>query len=298
MNFLIRSLFVILLSFSAAAFSQEDSAGEMTQEEFLNSLQYQSGTVKITQANAQLNLKPGYKFLAHEDARRVLEDFWGNPPDESVLGLIIPDNAALSEDHSWAVVVSYNDEGYVSDEDANEINYDDLLKQMQEEALASNEALKEAGYSTSKLIGWAQAPRYDAATKRLFWAKEIAFEGEEGHTLNYDIRVLGRQGYLSLEAIADIGDLKRVNEGMKDILPMAQFNPGNTYADYNSSTDKVATYGIGALVAGGVAAKTGLLAKIGAMLLAGKKIIAVAVIALFGFIGKWFMKKKQNKTVQ
>jgi uncharacterized membrane-anchored protein len=82
-------------------------------------------------------------------------------------------------------------------------------------------------------------------------------------------------------------------------LPMAQFTIGNTYADHNPDTDKVAAYGVGALVAGGVAAKTGLLAKIGAMLIAGKKIIVVAVLALFGFLGKLFMKKKdKNKTVE
>jgi uncharacterized membrane-anchored protein len=300
MSLLLRSTFAFLLLLSTQVFAQEEASDEgMTEEQFLQSLQYQSGNVAIKEAKASLKLKPGYRFLGQEDARSVLEDFWGNPPDESVLGLIIPDSAPLSDDHSWAVVVTYNDEGYVSDADANEIDYAEMLAQMKADTDEANAYRKEQGYESISLIGWAEKPRYDAASKRLYWAKELSFEGEENNTLNYDIRVLGRQGYLSLEAIADMGDLKRVNEGMKEILPMAQFDAGNTYAEHNPDTDKVAAYGLGALVAGGVAAKTGLLAKIGAILIAGKKVIVVAVLALFGFLGKLFMKKKdKNKTVE
>jgi uncharacterized membrane-anchored protein len=115
--------------------------------------------------------------------------------------------------------------------------------------------------------------------------------------LNYDIRVLGRQGYLSLEAIAGMSDLKRVNDGMKEILPMAQFDTGNTYADYDSKTDKTAAYGVAALVAGGIAAKTGLLAKLGAILLAGKKLILLLFVGIAGFFKKLF-GKKDKKTVE
>jgi uncharacterized membrane-anchored protein len=300
MSFLIRSALALSLMFSAQVFSQEEASGQMNEADFLKSLQYQSGTVKINEANAQLNLKPGYRFLAQQDARRVLEDFWGNPPDDSVLGLVIPDNAPLSGDHSWAVVVTYNDEGYVSDEDANKIDYADMLKEMQAGTKEANSERKKEGYGAIDLVGWAETPHYDAASRRLYWAKELSFEGEKEHTLNYDIRVLGRKGYLSLEAVASINDLKRVNDGMKEILPMAQFTAGNTYADYDSSTDKAAAYGIGALVAGGVAAKTGLLAKLLAVLLAAKKAVIAGVVALFGFFAKLFGKKDKNKnnTVQ
>jgi uncharacterized membrane-anchored protein len=297
MSLFIRSAFVFLLLFSTQVFAQEEAASATSQEDFLKSLQYQSGAVSITEAKAKLNLKPGYRFLAQADARRVLEDFWGNPPDESVLGLIIPDSAPLSDDHSWAVVVTYSDEGYVSDEDASKTDYAELLKTMQSDTVASNEARKEQGYEPIILVGWAETPRYDAASKRLYWAKELSFGGEKTNTLNYDIRVLGRQGYLSLEAIAGMSDLKRVNDGMKEILPMAQFDAGNTYADYDSKTDKTAAYGVAALVAGGIAAKTGLLAKLGAILLAGKKLILLLFVGIAGFFKKLF-GKKDKKTVE
>ncbi len=298
MNLFIRAAGAALLCFSGLAYPQASDDPAAQAKALLDSLQYQTGLVAVNEAKAQINLKPGFRYLAKADARKVLEQYWGNPPDETVLGLIIPEKDPLGADHSWAVVVTYNEEGYVSDEDANEIDYADLLKEMQADTKESNEYRKSEGYEEIELIGWAEQPRYDTASKRLYWAKELAFAGSTEHTLNYDIRVLGRQGYLSLEAVASIKDLNRVNEGMKQILPMAQFEVGNTYADYNPSTDKLAAYGLAALVGGGVAAKAGLFAKLGALLLAGKKFIVLILVGIGAFLKKIFGKKDSNKTVE
>jgi uncharacterized membrane-anchored protein len=298
MNLLIRAAGAALLCFSGLAVAQTPDDREAQAKALLASLQYQTGSVAMSEANARIDLQPGFRFLQRQDARKVLEEYWGNPPDESVLGLIVPENAPLDDKHSWAVMVTYSDEGYVSDEDANKINYTDLLKEMQTNARDANEERKKQGYPTSELVGWAEPPRYDASSKRLYWAKEVSFEGDTEHTLNYDIRVLGRKGYLSLEAIGSMGDLGRINDGMKRILPMAQFEAGNTYADYNANTDKLAAYGLAALVGGGIAAKAGLFAKFGALLLAGKKFIVIIFIAIAGFFKKLFGKKDSNKTVE
>lgn len=298
MNLLIRAASAALLCFSGLVFAQATGDQEAQAKALLNSLQYQTGTVAVPEAKAQLDLKSGFRYLGKADARKVLEQYWGNPPDDTVLGLIVPDKDPLGTDHSWAVVVTYNDEGYVSDEDANEIDYADLLKEMQAGTKESNEARKSQGYQAIELVGWAEPPRYDAVTKRLYWAKELAFEGTNENSLNYDIRVLGRQGYLSLEAVASIKDLNKVNDGMKQILPMAQFYAGNGYADYNPSTDKMAAYGLAALVGGGVAAKAGLFAKLGALLLAGKKFIIFIILGIGAFFKKLFGKKDSNKTVE
>jgi uncharacterized membrane-anchored protein len=53
----------------------------------------------------------------------------------------------------------------------------------------------------------------------------------------------------------------------------------------------MAEYGLGALIAGGVAAKLGLFAKIGAFLLAFKKVLFIGLAALGGFLFKLFKKK-------
>lgn len=275
---------------SGAVFAQED---EMAQ--FLRSLSFRTGQVAIPEAHATLDVADGFKYLGHDDTRKVLEDLWGNPPDDEVIGLIVPDDADLASDHSWAVLVTYSDEGYVSDADAAEIDYDDLLAQMKDETEAENDARIDAGYEGIELVGWARPPSYDQASKRLHWAKELAFEGADGHTLNYDIRVLGRAGYLSLNAIAAMDDLDRVRAGMDKVLPMAQFDSGHRYADYKEG-DKTAAYGLAALVTGGVLAKTGFFAKLGIVLLKFWKLLAIGVIGLAALAGKLF--KKKDGTVQ
>jgi uncharacterized membrane-anchored protein len=106
--------------------------------------------------------------------------------------------------------------------------------------------------------------------------------------------VLGREGYLSMNAVADIADLERVNAGMVDVLAMAEFDAGQRYADFNESTDRTAAYGLAALVGGGLAAKTGLLAKIGLLLAKGWKLILFAGIGIVALVGKVRGKNKDS----
>ena len=282
------------LLWTGAAFA-DDAANQAQRQQLIQSLHFQTGDIALDKANAHLHLQPGFRYLDQAGARKVLEDLWGNPPDEDVMGLLVPDNAGLDSDHSWAVVLTYDDsDGHVSDEDASKIDYTQMLKDMQQSTQDSNEERKKAGYSTVQLVGWAQPPRYDATSKRLHWAKELAFSDVGGHTLNYDIRVLGREGYLSMEAVADMADQALVSDGMQQVLPMAEFDSGHRYADFNPHTDKLAAYGLAALVAGGVAAKTGLLAKIGLMLLAAKKLVIAGAVAVAAFVKKIFGGKNRG----
>jgi uncharacterized membrane-anchored protein len=247
----------------------------------LRGLHYQTGNVPLADAGATLHVQPGFRYLGHDDTRTVLEKLWHNPPDDAVLGLLVPDNAPLDSDHGWAVLVTYSDDGYVSDADAAKVDYDAVLKQMQEATVDENVERKKAGYDEIEILGWAQPPRYDAAGKRIYWARELALKGGTGqHTLNYDIRVLGREGYLSMNAIAGMNDLGLVRDGMTRVLPMAEFDAGKRYADYKPGTDKLAAYGLAALVGGGIAAKAGLFAKLGLLLLALKKFVILGVLAV------------------
>jgi uncharacterized membrane-anchored protein len=217
---------------------------------------------------------------------------WGNPRDDSTQGAIIPAEVDPLEQGGWAVFLTYLDEGHVDDSDATEIDYDDLLKDMKEGIDESNDARKQAGYPTMHLIKWAEPPRYDAATKKLYWAKELDFAGSEVHSLNYDVRVLGREGVLSMEAVARIDQLEQIRSDMKPLLAVADFNEGYRYAEFNSKTDRMAEYGLGALIAGGVAAKLGVFGKLFALLLAFKKFLIIGLVAIGGVIAKIFGKNK------
>lgn len=270
-----------LLAVAAGAHAQESNAER--ERQFVASLHWRDGEIAVPQAQARFRLGPDFRYLEQEDARRVLEDLWGNPPDESVLGLVVPRGRGVLDDSGWAVVVTYSDDGYVSDEDAGSIDYAELLQDMKAETADENPARKEAGYGTVDLIGWAEPPRYDAASKKLYWARELRFEGNEGTTLNYDIRVLGRRGYVSLNAVARMKELTEVREGMQRLLPMVEFDSGSRYADFDDSTDQVAAYGLAALIGGGVAAKAGLFGKLGALLLGMKKLLIPLVLLLAAF---------------
>ncbi len=268
-------------------FSQDND--EMKKiNEGLSKLKYQSGKVTIGDKLATITIPDKFKFLGKEDTRFVLEKVWNNPPNDGNLGLLMLKNEdPLNSTFSYAVTFSYSDEGYIKDDDAKEINYDDLLKEMKSDMNEANEYRKKEGYGSLELIGWASKPFYDEKNKKLHWAKEIKFDGTEVNTLNYNIRILGRKGVLVLNIISDIDKLEIVKKDIDLILASTDFNDGNKYADFNPSLDKVAAYGIGGLIAGKVLAKAGLLA----ILLKFWKFIALGAVAAFAFLKKFFTKK-------
>ncbi len=261
-------------------------------QKFVDALHFQTGNVAVPKAGATLKLTPEFRYLDAKDAQRVLEDLWGNPPDSDILGMLVPTSAPLSDpDKSWAVVLTYSDDGHITDADAAKINYDDMLKEMQKSTSDDNPERVKQGYHAIQLVGWAQPPHYDATSNKLYWAKELSFDGSSEHTLNYDIRALGRGGYLSMNAIAGMDQLPVVQRDMQKVLALTEFDSGKKYTDFNASTDKVAAYGLGALVVGAVAAKAGLFAKLFVALLAAKKIIFAGIIAFGAAISRFFKRK-------
>lgn len=257
-------------------------------EEFLAKLRPQTGEVKIEAAKATLTVPETYYFLDAADARAVLEEAWGNPPDETTLGMLLPAGMTPLDQNAWAAIYTYEEDGYVSDEDAGKIDYDDLMKTMQADTAASNEWRVENGYGKLDLVGWAEAPSYDAEAHKLYWAKEFKFESAEANTLNYDIRALGRRGVLVVRFVADMASLPEIKKAAPDVLDIASFDEGSRYADYQKGVDKLAGYGIAGLIAGGVIAKkTGLLA---AILLFGKKFLVI-ILAGLAAAGAWLKKR-------
>jgi uncharacterized membrane-anchored protein len=262
------------------------------------SLKWQTGTITLKDGLAKITLTPDFRFLDSDDAQKVIHDMWRNPPDPRVLGMIFPKDAGPLDRTGWAVTVSYEESGYVKDDDASKINYDDLLKQMQQQIKESNPEREKEGYAAIDLVGWAQPPRYDAATHKLYWAKELRFANDpSGETLNYDIRILGRRGVLVLSAVAGMDQLAQVYAAMPTILAMVDFQPGNTYAEFDPKIDKVAEYGLAGLIFAGAAAgavKLGLFAGlfkwIFAAALALKKALIVIVIAIVAGVKKLWSK--------
>lgn len=255
-------------------------------------MKWEHGTINIGEDAVKLNVPQGFKFLNATQSQYVLEDLWGNLEDKSVLGMIFPENLNPLGDTVWAYVVTFEKMGYVKDSDADDINYDDLLKELKEDSKKVNEERVKQGVSTLELIGWAQKPYYDNKNKVLHWAKEYKSENSESHTLNYDIRILGRKGVLSLNAVADMSHLPEVKTHIEQVLKMAEFTEGNKYKDFNSSTDEIAAWTIGGLVAGKVLAKVGLWAFLAKFI----KIIFIGLMGFGGAVWKFIAgKKKKNE---
>src|SRR5262245_31024524 len=191
---LARLLFVMILLAALPSTSQAKSYKELFPDRqyqnaeiqaFLESLNYQQGAVTIEAANVQLTVPRDFYFLSSSDARRVLVDRWRNPPAAAtgVLGMIFSAGATPADD-TWGAVISFDADGYVSDEDAAKIDYAELLRNMQSSTENVNKDRQQQGFPTIRLVGWASSPFYDAANHKLHWAKEIEFSDSPKHTLN------------------------------------------------------------------------------------------------------------------
>lgn len=224
-------------------------------------LHYETGRVTLPEGVGEITVPTGFRYLDAEQSTRVLTKFWGNPDGES-LGMLFPVNKGPLDEGGWAFVVEYEKMGYVKDDDAEDINYDDLLKEMQSDTEESNKERAEAGYEPVELVGWAAKPYYDKNLNVLHWAKVLKFGDATENTLNYNVRLLGRKGVLNLNAVGSVGQLAEVRGTIPAVIKSVSFSKGLQYADFNPELDEVAAYGIGGLVAGKVLAKVGFFAVI------------------------------------
>jgi uncharacterized membrane-anchored protein len=282
------------LSAAADGGQQQDQRQQEQQEarRLFQSLNQQTGQITLNGGIAELGVGPNFVYLGPKDAETFLVQLWGNPPESGsgTLGVLLPKEVDALGDEGWAVVIDYDESGYVSDNDANSINYDDLLKDMQKDIAEANDSRVKQGYDAITLVGWAAPPHYDPVTHKLYWAKRLRFGESKTDTLNYDIRVLGRRGVLDLSIVASIDQLAMIEQHVPEILGMVDFKQGNTYAEYDSRVDKIAAYGIAGLIAGGVLAKVGFFKALLLAILAFKKVLLVGVLAVFGAISTFFKR--------
>lgn len=289
-NMMCGALVALIGLAAAPALAQNSQDPSQAQLALAASLHPRQGQVGLPEAHASLNLGTTYDFLGPAEAKRVLVEAWGNPPDsvKEVLGMILPHGKSFI-DADWGAVITYDQTFYVSDKAAAKSDYDKLLKDMQSGEADANAERRKAGFQPVHLVGWAEAPSYDRAHHDLVWAREIQFEGESPNTLNYDVRHLGRAGVLSLNVIATMPQLAQVHEAAREVAAAAEFDPGARYADHEAS-DKRADYGLVGLVAAGaglaVAQKAGLL---GLLVILAKKGLVV-IFAGGAAIAAWFRR--------
>jgi uncharacterized membrane-anchored protein len=293
----ILAMFLLLGLLAPPALAIENEPMTTEEQEWLvwakgiwASLNQQTGSIALPGGVATLEVPEDFYYLDPDDAQRILVEVWGNPPGEKSLGMLFPAGSTPFDDQAWGVTIDYEEEGYVEDTDAAEINYDELLEQMQEDTRVASRERLAAGYEEIELIGWAARPFYDEKAHKLHWAKELAFGPQKTRSLNYNIRVLGRKGVLVLNFIAGMDQLPEIQSNLSNVLAMADFDDGSRYEDFDPEYDKIAAYGIGGLIAGKVLAKTGLFV----VLLAFAKKFGVIILAAGGALAAKFFKAKEK----
>lgn len=243
----------------------------------------------------ELELPEPYGYLPNPDATRFMEKL-GNLHNETLIGVIVPKG-----DAQWLIVLRYVDDGYIKDDE--KLDADEILKSIKEGTEEGNKERVERGFKEMHVDGWLEPPRYDKTKHELIWA--IDAHSADGRSVNYNTRILGRRGYVSVNLITEPESLAVDRPNAATILSATRFKGGARYADFDAKKDKVAEYGLAGLVLAGAGlgalklVKLGLLAKFSkviiGLLIAGKKAIVAAVLAAGAGIKALFNRGKKDQ---
>lgn len=236
-----------------------------------------------------LQLTPDEVFVPAAEANRIMQAM-GNQSTPSRYGLIV----SRRNDSFWLVDLTWVKEGYVRDGDAKEWKPDALLDNLKQGTEAGNADRLARGIPALDVAGWVQQPAYDAGTHRLVWSLALRERGapaNEPATINYNTYALGRDGYFSLDLITDSTAIAADKDIARQLLGSLNYAQGKRYQDFNGSTDKVAAYGLAALIGVVAVKKLGLLALIGVFLLKAWKIGMIAIAGVGAAIRKFFRRR-------
>lgn len=239
---------------------------------------------------ATLKLPAGYVWVPEPAAGELMRAM-GNHPDEREMGLILPQ----AEDQNWMIVADYESSGYIKDDDAKDWNVDDLFNSLKEGTEEANKDRAARGFAELEIIGWVEKPTYTAATHRLVWSMSAKDKGAPADApvgINYNTYALGREGYISMNLLTSLNRVEQDKTHVQSLLGALSFNDGKRYADFDSSTDKVAEYGLAALVGGLAAKKLGFFALAAAFLAKFAKVFLLGGAAALGVFTKFFKRKK------
>lgn len=286
-------MLLVLVPFEAIQAQDANSAAEAAKvawQDAAAALQRGPQEVKLRDQGL-LKLPEGYGFVPLAESRKLM-DVLGNSVGDNFLGLIFP---VGSEDADWMVSIDYDAAGYIRDDDAREWNADDMLADLKKGTEAGNKRRIERGYPGLEITRWIEPPTWDAINQRLVWsleARQIGAAPDADTTVNYNTYVLGREGFFEMNLITTTSKIERYKPDARMLLAAVAFDEGKRYADFKPDTDKVATYGLAALVGGVAAKKLGLLAVLGLFLAKSAKVIVLAVAGIGALVTKFLRGKK------
>jgi uncharacterized membrane-anchored protein len=269
------------VALAASAAVKDERSREDIEKEF-NSLPWKLGPFKgDVGTKATIAVPDQARFLPQGSTDKFFE-LTGNLPFPG---------ASVLVGKGWFAVFGFDDSGYIKDDE--KIDADELLKALQKGDERSNAEREKRGLPKFHTVGWAVPPHYDPQTKHLEWGVKLQAEGHSDYDVNYTVRLLGRTGYESVVLVVSPDRMDAGIADMRQLLKDFEFKPGERYDEFKEG-DKVAEYGLGALILGGAAAaavKTGFWKVILAGLAASWKFVLAGVAALVAGIRKFFSRK-------
>lgn len=226
---------------------------------------------------AELKVPAGFHFVGPDSLDRFYELTQNNRNGQEVGVLMAPSN--------WMLFFDFDPVGYVKDDEKDELDPQALMSAMTANENEANEARRQRGWDAIKVAGWATQPHYDQKTHHLKWAINLTSSADNHREvwINESIRLLGRSGVMKATLVADAPVFKQ-SETEAEALLAGEFTyvSGEKYSEFKAG-DKVAKYGLTALVLGGagaMAAKAGLFAKLAAYLGKAWKLVVLGVMGL------------------
>lgn len=241
---------------------------------------------------ATLHLPEGFVFVPKNEAVRLLKAM-GNRPPPDTLGMIFP----RAESGNWFIVARYISSGFIKDDDAKDWKADELLDNIKEGTEEGNKERKQRGLPQMDIVGWVEKPAYDAASHRLVWSlasRERGAPAGDEQGVNYNTYLLGREGYVSMNLVTGMGTVESQKPMARSLLAALEFDKGKGYGDFNASTDRIAEYGLAALIGGVAAKKLGLFALMAAFLAKFAKVILLALVPIGAVVMKIFKRRKPD----
>jgi uncharacterized membrane-anchored protein len=247
-------------------------------------VQWLKGPTKVALGDqAEIALGADQSFAAAGDTQRIMERL-GNSVSGNEVGLIVPQ----AEGEDWMLIFEYERVGFVKDDDKDKIDKNAILKSISEGTEQANARRKEMGIPALHVVGWFEEPHYDEKTHNLVWALRAKSDGGE-EVINYNMRVLGRHGYMSVTLVDGPATLASSKVAADQLMKGFDYTVGRSYAEFRPG-DKVAEYGLVALVAGGAgaaAAKLGFFAWLAKFFAKAGKAIVAALVAFGVAVRKW-----------
>ena len=290
----LRLFFSIVLSalYLAAQPAHAADAEASKESSLLDKINWTKGPAKAElKSLAEVQVPEGFVFTGPKGTKKLLEAL-GNPSSGSELGFLAPTSLV------WFVVFEFSDVGYVKDDDKDKLDAAKLLKSIKEGTEAANKYREKMGAAPLHITGWEIPPRYNEQTHNLEWA--IRGESEGSPVINYNTRLLGRKGVMEVNLVIDPDKLNVALPQYQALLTDYSYKQGERYAEYRSG-DKLAKYGLAALVAGGAAAvavKTRLFASLILLFKKGAKFIIIAVVAIIAGLKKLFTGGRKGQESQ